>query len=192
MTDTSTSTALAPSEGTPAEGQSNGHRFTTAEKESALIQLALLNGNAAMAARVLAEEGIHVSESTLKNWKATPAYVDTQTKTLATTRAHLAGKYEESAALAISKTNEALEAFTTEGLKPPDVAGAARNLMTTAAVAQDKGNVLRGLPTEITEHRTGAELLARIAQRNPALIYENPDAAIPDADVVDDPAPPAA
>lgn len=166
----------------------NGHRFTAAEKDAAMIALALQNGNAARASRVLAEDGISVSESTLKNWKGTPAYATICAGVMGPVRQALAARYEEAAALAIDKTNDALEAFTIEGLKPPDVAGAARNLMTTAAVAQDKANVLRDQPTEIREIRSGADILASIQRRAPNLIVDNEaegdDPNITDAEVV--------
>jgi hypothetical protein len=157
-------------------GASKGHRFTPKEKEAALIALALSQGNCAAAARALKEEGITVSESTLNNWKATPAYADTYTNVIGQIREVLAAEYEGSARLAINKTNDVLDAFTVEGLKPHESAGAARNLMTTAGIAQDKANVLRGMPNEIRQLRTIPELDASIARRlGQQYVLPNPD-----------------
>src|SRR3954447_512555 len=155
-----------------------GHRFTTEEKQAGLIALAMQQGNCARAARALGDDGIEVSERTLRNWKDTPAYVSVQRDVLPKVQARLAGRYEEAAALAIDKTTDALDGFTTDGLKPAEAAGAARNLMTTAGIAQDKANLLRGQPTEITERRDPQQILDGIAARFPQLVV---DVDIPEA-----------
>jgi hypothetical protein len=67
----------------------------------------------------------------------------------------------ETKLLALQKTHEALEG---DAIPAKDLPAALKNIATAEAIGIDKALVLSGRPTSVVEHRSGAELVARLAR----------------------------
>ena len=109
-----------------------------------------------------------VARTTLRKW-ATSSHVERYEKIrrevipqihdrMAQESEDLAGEYAVVERKVLERVEEELP-----NLKAGEAAGAARNLATSRAISADKALLLRGRPTEITEHRNPDELLRKLA-----------------------------
>jgi hypothetical protein len=152
--------------------------YTTEQVEAGLHALAISNGSEKIASYILTEGGYDIPHATLQGWKKQPKHqarlAEIEATVVPRVRERMAA---ESEALAIAyahierKALDLLEPRLHE-LRPAELAGVQRNIATSRAISVDKSSVLRGMPTEITEHRNADEVLRKLGASLPGLIVE--------------------
>ena len=146
-------------------------RFTPQERERALVAFAWAGGNSRRAAEDLAnqeEDPIRVNRKTIWRWATEkyPAEYERvlaeewpQIKALTAERHRAVGETAMTAELKGEAYREALA----EGKIPPrDLAGSARNAAVSGGIHNQHSALLRGEPTERTEHRSSEEILRKL------------------------------
>ena len=144
-------------------------RYTEEEITKGLT-LCALTGSYAQAARLLEEDenSPSISEETLGRWcrqTKRERYEALRTELMPRIQARAAAASEDVVTRAVAKEAELLEKIDPESLKPLEAAQALRNVSVTAGIANDRVLKLRGMPTQIVEHRDASELLAKVRQR---------------------------
>lgn len=157
--------------------------YDAEQVEAGLQALAIADGNHRLAHRLLAENNTDIPAGTLYEWKTTHAerYEQIRADVLPKIRERMAAESEELAIAYAQLEREAIELLKPKlnDLRPNELAGVQRNLATSRAISVDKASVLRGMPTEITEHRNADELLRKLGSALPGLIVEGTAEEIP-------------
>lgn len=138
-----------------AQGVVQHARKDAVTVERGLVALALCSGSSRRAARLLAEQGLSLGESTLRNWRDNlypERYWELQRDVLPKLRARAAEQHSELAELEGEAGRKLLERLTAEygAIPARDLPGAIRNLDVGAAVNRDKAAMLRGENPETT------------------------------------------
>jgi hypothetical protein len=141
-------------------------RYTDQEVERGLVALALCSGQRRRASKLLAKQGLKISDGALRYWKEHAHedwYWEIQARIMPRVRAIAAEKHSELAELEGEASRQLLDRLMTEADEIParDLPGAVRNLDVAAAVNRDKAAMLRGEPTEIVEHQRDALQILR-------------------------------
>lgn len=142
-----------------------GQDYTDTEREEALVVVALHNGNTRRAAAHLADQGKPISRSTLESWRRRypDRYEEVQKRELPRLRLRLAEQNEEMADSLLDVMRDNIEALKLKASDPDlsfkERADAQYKLSLSQGIVVDKSLVLRGDPTQITEHRTADESL---------------------------------
>ena len=137
-------------------------KYDTEQIERGLQQLALCDGNAAMAHRRLQALGQPtIPRTTLTGWLTSHAdrYAEIQREIVPLIREGIARQNEaliiregEIEGKLVERLDKRLEGEP-DAIPARDLPGAVRNLAVARGVNTDKASTLRGQPTEITEHR---------------------------------------
>lgn len=134
-------------------------------RQRGLLAIALAGGNAARAS-----EACGVPERTLRTWRVEHAVEFERVRRELAPRLEALAVAElqafvlqaaQTKLLALEKTHAALEA---DAIPAKDLPAALKNIATAEAIGVDKAMVLSGRPTQVIEHRSGAELVARLAR----------------------------
>lgn len=141
-------------------------KWTAEEVDTALLCLAVHGGRSQKAQDELAGRGIEVSQQTLCEWK-----LHNYPERYRYIQEHHAHQLEDvlvqnQREVAVSATAAALDAIdrvhdTISLVEPKDLPKAAQALQTTAGIATDKVLTLTGRPTQVTEHRSADQVLAK-------------------------------
>lgn len=158
-------------------------RHSSEEIERGLLEVAVANGNVRRAAQALAEDGIEVGKSTLERWYKhahRDRYLQIQAEVLPRVRAQAAEQHMDLAERGMQVEHRILSKLEQEVEEIPsrDLAGAARNVATGAAIHTDKASVLRGEPTLITARHDVSEVVR-------ALRAKGVDLDVIDADAIE-------
>lgn len=156
--------------------------YTTEDVESALQLLCLRNGSPK---QVEHETGIDCD--TVRYWrdrKHADRYQQIRTEVFPKLHAKIAAMHEDIARAALEKQREGLDRLNLDDIRPADMPAALQKLSIVGGVATDKAWMGRDKPTVITENRSGTELLASIARRNPNLIVDSTAEEIGEADQI--------
>ena len=129
-----------------------GSNHSSSEVDRGLVALALSDGSARRAERLLREQGEPIAQTTLRRWKDdtySGRYLDVKRSVLPRLNALQAEQYDAMATRANSLNVKLLDRLedTYEELPPRDLPGAARNLATVAGIATDKATILRAQDT---------------------------------------------
>ncbi len=153
----------------PAKRQ---HRcWDTADKERGLAAIAICNGSAARASRLLSDYGKAIPKRTLQRWRQQEAdrYHEIRTEALAQVRIDQAEEHSELAALAMNAERAVLKRLIDkkelDELEPRDLPGALRNFAVPSGIHAQRAGELRGDPSVIEHRSTGLspdELLAKL------------------------------
>ena len=138
--------------------------FSEEQRELALQAVAIY-GSTTLAERRLKAAGLDIARQTLDGWKT--EHADRLEQIRATVLPQLREKMaEESEALAFAYMQEerdTLEHFAgkRDELTAKDASQAIKNLSIARGVSTDKASALRGLPSEIVEHRKYEDIVRR-------------------------------
>ncbi len=148
----------------PAKRNSPQKRYTPNERKQALIALAYEGGHVK-----LASERCGVSDTTIRKWlRDDPTAYAKILQEMGPQLEELAqGQFIESvlaAAVVSKKILAELEGRVSE-LPAKDLAGALRNVDTSRAINQEKSLLLQGRPSQITQHRSLADVLDAMKRR---------------------------
>jgi hypothetical protein len=150
--------------------------YTAEQVEAGLQALAIADGNHRLASRLLAEHEQDIPAATLYHWKIDKAadYEQIKATILPQIREKMAAESEALAVAYAHMERETLERLNAriDELKPGELAQVATRIATSRGISVDKASVLRGMPTEITEHRNADELLRKLSTQLPGLIVE--------------------
>lgn len=163
------------------------HGRTEEDVEAALQLVALYSGSSWKAS-----EHTGIDESTIRYWRDqsfADRYRQIRAELVPKIQANLAAKHEDMALQALEKQAEALQHLDPEALKAKqsDLAKMVRDLSVTSAVHTDKTQLLRDRPTQITEHRSAADLLDSIARKFPQGIANADSEDITDVELAEGP-----
>jgi hypothetical protein len=163
-----------PQEDLAAHGR---HRkFSESEVEQGLHMLALFNGNRRRASRELEKAGLKVNPTTLRQWARDEPerYARIEDEVIPETYRELARRNEAVGLTALelqAKLLEDIEADREAGnLEPKDKHTALRNVGVTGGIAQEKGALARGRPTEIKAVQDPVQLMRSLAAKFPGLL----------------------
>jgi hypothetical protein len=150
-------------------------RYTEGEKEQALHILALCSGKSRRAAREL-EPFFKVDESTLRQWKkAEPErYQRIEDEVIPEKYRELASQNEAVGLKALKFQDDALDklqaALEAGEIDIQKLSTDMRNAGVTGGIAQEKGALARGRPTEIKAVQDPVQLMRSLATRFPGLL----------------------
>jgi hypothetical protein len=139
-------------------------KYTDGQIERALKALVLADGNIKLAQRRLDSDGLHIPERTLREWRTThSARIAALTEQRHWVAQGLAEDYESIASEITSMAHKMLgEMDKRDDWQDMNIASLGKSLqslITSGAIATDKAQLLRGLPTAITESRDLSSLL---------------------------------
>lgn len=147
----------------------SARRYSETDREEGLHAIALHGGSYKKAAKYLEDQGNPISENTLKGFRRNhpERYYEITKNVAPLIREKLAAK-AESAAIelgdleikAMKKLEESLKS-----MEPQHVSQAMKNIITSKAIQIDKANVLRGMPSEIKEHRNPDDIFKAIGHK---------------------------
>jgi len=153
----------------------HGQKCTPEEVEHGLLVLAECNGNFHRAAGILEEQGLRISQDTLRCWMKGRLKGGRYAKRYEEIRAEVLPKIQERAAerhMELADKAMDVELLIAERLKEKvkhiearDLPGAQRNVATTSAVHVDKALLLRGEPTEIHGQKDISGTLRKLKAR---------------------------
>lgn len=143
------------------------HRYTTEQVERALRALVLADSNIKLAKRRLEADGLTIPERTLRDWRTEHAariaalheQRDWVTKGQAEDFEGLTSELTTAAQDALGKLAERED---WDDMNIASLGKYVQSLITSAAIATDKGRLLRDQPTVITESRDLASLLKQL------------------------------
>ncbi len=150
----------------PTGAAENG-RYDRLTMDRGLAQVALCNGNAEMASRRLAEEGVTIPARTLRDWREREPdrYRQVRDRVLPEVFDQvrddcldLAGREAAVSAQLVDRLGGAVPDGKASDLA--QLGSALRNLETAKAINVDKASVLDGRPTEIAAPRQLADIIA--------------------------------
>lgn len=160
-----------------------GSQFTEEEIRRSLLTLAKHAGNSVAASRELNEQGLVIAGRTLRKWR-TEQYPDLYSELhelhAREIEAMLAPQFREVAQAAAEASREAVDVALKDlrSGNTRDPAGAARNLMVTAATATDKLYLTTDRPTEARQGGDVLSLLRSLEAIIPGLAPTPPVAEI--------------
>jgi hypothetical protein len=140
-------------------------RYSSTEVDRALVAVAIEDGSTKRAAKLLAEQGESIGETTLRDWKNRlypDRYLELQVKVLPRLNALAAEHHAAIATQASSLNVKILDRLgdVYDQIPARDLPGAARNAETVAGIATDKAAFLRGQGTEpATPTRSVSDIL---------------------------------
>ncbi len=145
-----------------------GSRYANAEQERGLVALALCSGNSRRAAKLLADRGLPIPRSTLKQWPDLypDQYAGVQTRVLPELKARLAEEHTALAEDLMDLSREMAGRLMIEYTELPvrDLSSGIRNATVASAVHTDKARDLRGEATTVVEHRSIKEIERRLRE----------------------------
>jgi hypothetical protein len=108
---------------------------------------------------------VDIPRPTLQAWKRDRAdrYGEIRARVVPEIRARMAGESEDLARSYAEAERRTLKHYVENlsGMRPAEAASSLRNLTTSRGISTDKASALRGLPTEITEHRSVEEIFLK-------------------------------
>jgi hypothetical protein len=143
--------------------------YDPVQVERGLLALAECNGNGRKAERLLAEDGITISDSTLYLWKNGPhaeQYERIRAEVLPKVRLAASEDHMALSERCMEAEHLLLDRLVDEvpKLDRRDISTSLRNVSTSGAIHVDKGQVLSDAPTEIRRLDTG-EVLRKLNSR---------------------------
>jgi len=145
-----------------------------AKRVRALTVLAACAGQKTAAAKLLRQQGVRVSESTLVRWRERhpDVYDRAQVEVAEALEQRMAGQHRELGLRALELTDLALTEFESaaDQLTADQAARAARDLVHVADTAAKTMLTLTGRPSEITETRSVQEIGRSLAERFPNVV----------------------
>jgi hypothetical protein len=158
-------------------------RYTPAEVEEALLELALCGGNSGEAHRRLSARGLDVSEPRLRAWRRydhAERYVQLCNQHAKQVEQTIVAKARENARKAADVISQAIDkaAEQVESGKV-DAAKTALSLATAQGIQIDKALVLEGRPTVITERRDAEDILRSLNEMVPGLVIDSTATELP-------------
>jgi hypothetical protein len=146
--------------------QRSPKRYSDEEIDRGLVALALHAGNRRAASEALAREGVEIPQDTLRHWleRKRDRYDELRTELLPRIRERIAQQSEDLAQAYAEKELELLAGLKDEPMKPSDRASVIRNLSTSRGISVDKAMAMRGMPTQIVEHRTADHTWAKLKE----------------------------
>lgn len=159
--------------------------YSEEEIERGLRMLAALNSSTTAEART------GIPSSTLRYWrrhKHAARYDRIRQEMMPRIQKEMAEQAEAAALEQGEVAMEILNQLRTRiaDMKPADAASALRNVETAKGINVDKALILRGQPTQITEHRAAPELLDAIARRFPSGVVDGEAEEIGEAEEATD------
>jgi len=162
------------------------------------MEVALCGGNARRASRELEEKGLKIPRTTLQKWSQSQhveRYTELRREVMPRIHDRMARESEDLAIEYGEAERKTLERYlqVVPELKPAEAAGAARNMATSRGIATDKALLLRGRPSEITEHRNVGEIIRALKAKGATVTLPTGGVLEGSAEEVadDDPLPPA-
>lgn len=154
--------------------------YTTEEIERGLHALALCSGNTRKAEKLTTDAGSRIPASTLKDWKLhhyPDRYEAIKEAELPAIRQRIAEGFDNIVSLSQSIQEKALTQLSDkiDDLEPQYLAKTAQSAAVIGGISTDKGLLLRGEPTAITQSKSAAEILTDLAKKHPGLINVNQD-----------------
>jgi hypothetical protein len=166
--------ATVPEQPDQASTHATGGSYTEAETEQGLVALAVCSGNSRRAARLLADRGLPIPRSTLKQWPDLypDQYAAVQTRILPELKARLAEEHTALAEDLMDLSREMSARLMQEYGELPvrDLPSGVRNITVASAIHTDKARDLRGDPTTVVEHRSIADIKRRLRE-----LFQVPD-----------------
>lgn len=136
--------------------------------ERGLVALALANGSARHAHRLLGSSGLDIPISTLESWKRTQGerYLSVCARELPRIKQALAERHTALAQLQADLAEKAARrlhsSLDDDELKPNQVGSVMHQANVGAGIHTDKARDLRGEPAVVIEHRSAEEIEAKL------------------------------
>ena len=148
------------------------NKYSAAEMEYALLELALMNGNVSRAAKKV---GVNVSTLTAWRDKFPERYEDIQARIAPMVEKQIVAQARVNARKAAQVAESLLEKVDEDELSLSDRAQAAKAFQQVSigmGVQIDKTLLLEGRPTEILETRDAQAMLKELAEIAPGLVVD--------------------
>lgn len=156
------------------------HRHTEEQIERALRALVLADGNVKLAKRRLEADSLPIPERTLREWRTThSARIAALSEQRQWVAQGLAEDFEGIASDITSQVQHAMgEIAKREDWDEMNIASLGKyiqSMLLSSAIATDKAQLLRGLPTAITESRDLTALLSILDKKFKGVVSINQD-----------------